>query len=152
MPKNVMQDDAAKIMEVAEREALGLGKGLSIAVVDSGGFIISIRRLDGARPMTPLIAMSKAYTSAVMQRPSGMLKGWSDSDPVFFGKVGDMGQFPIVAAPGGMTLKRDGEYVGAVGVSGGTPQEDEAVAQAIVAELGYETDFDDVGAGAVTPR
>ncbi|GAA3918262.1 GlcG/HbpS family heme-binding protein [Microbacterium invictum] len=141
MPKNVQQDDAEKIMEVAEREALRLGKGLSIAVVDSGGFVVSIRRFDGARPMTPLIALSKAYTSAVMQRPSGMLKGWSQSDPVFFGKVGDMGQFPIVATGGGVTLKREGEFVGGVGVSGGTPGEDEAIAQLILTELGYETDF-----------
>lgn len=141
MPANVMQDDAEKIMIVAEREALRIGKGLSIAVVDSGGFIVSIRRFDGARPMTPLIALSKAYTSAVMQRPSGMLKGWSQSDPVFFGKVGDMGQFPIVATGGGVTLKRDGEFVGGVGVSGGTPGEDEQIAQTILAELGYETDF-----------
>lgn len=141
MPANIMQDDAEKIMVVAEREALRIGKGLSIAVVDSGGFIVSIRRFDGARPMTPLIALSKAYTSAVMQRPSGMLKGWSQSDPVFFGKVGDMGQFPIVATGGGVTLKRDGEFVGGVGVSGGTPGEDEQIAQTILAELGYETDF-----------
>ena len=141
MPKNVMQDDAEKIMVVAERECLRLGKGLSIAVVDSGGFVVSVRRFDGARPMTPLIALSKAYTSAVMQRPSGMLKGWSSADPVFFSKVGNMGQFPIVATGGGVTLKREGEFVGGVGVSGGSPQEDEALAQAILAELGYETDF-----------
>ncbi|MFE5407567.1 heme-binding protein [Microbacterium sp. NPDC056569] len=154
MPKNVMQDDAEKIMVVAEREALRLGKGLSIAVVDSGGFIVSIRRFDGARPMTPLIALSKAYTSAVMQRPSGMLKGWSTSDPVFFSKVGDLGQFPIVATGGGVTLKREGEFVGGVGVSGGTPQEDEALAQSILTELGYETDFDEwAGAkGAGDPK
>ena len=141
MPKNVMQEDAEKIMAVAEREALRLGKGLSIAIVDSGGFIVSIRRFDGARPMTPLIALSKAYTSAVMQRPSGALKGWASSDPVFFSKVGDMGQFPIVATGGGVTLKREGEFIGGVGVSGGTPQEDETLAQSILAELGYETDF-----------
>jgi uncharacterized protein GlcG (DUF336 family) len=138
---NVLQDDAERIMAVAEREALRLGKGLSIAVVDSGGFIVSIRRFDGARPMTPLIALSKAYTSAVMQRPSAMLKPWSNSDPAFFSQVSTMGHFPIVATGGGVTLKRDGEFVGGVGVSGGTPQEDEQLAQAILAELGFETDF-----------
>lgn len=138
---NVLQDDAEQIMAIAEREALRLGKGLSIAVVDSGGFIVSIRRFDGARPMTPLIALSKAYTSAVMQRPSAMLKPWSNSDPAFFSQVSTMGQFPIVATGGGVTLKRGGEFVGGVGVSGGTPQEDEQLAQTILAELGYETDF-----------
>ncbi|GAA1469025.1 GlcG/HbpS family heme-binding protein [Microbacterium thalassium] len=141
MPKNVMQEDAEKIMAVAEREALRIGKGLSIAVVDSGGFIVSIRRFDGARPMTPMIALSKAYTSAVMQRPSAMLKPWSNSDPAFFSQVSTMGHFPIVATGGGVTLKRDGEFVGGVGVSGGTPGEDEELAQAILTELGYDTDF-----------
>lgn len=138
---NVMQADAEKIMELAEREAMRIGKGLSIAVVDSGGFVVSIRRFDGARPMTPLIALSKAYTSAVMQRPSGMLKPWSNSDPVFFSQVATMGNFPIVATGGGVTLKRAGEFVGGVGVSGGTPQEDEDLAQTVIAELGYDTDF-----------
>lgn len=138
---NVLQNDAEKIMAVAEREALRIGKGLSIAVVDSGGFVVSIRRFDGARPMTPLIALSKAYTSAVMQRPSGMLKPWSNNDPVFFSQVATMGNFPIVATGGGMTLKRDGEFIGGVGVSGGTPGEDQVVAEMVVNELGYETDF-----------
>lgn len=148
---NVLQDGAEKIMEIAEREALRVGKGLAIAVVDSGGFIVSIRRFDGARPMTPLIALSKAYTSAVMQRPSGMLKPWSNSDPVFFSQVATMGNFPIVATGGGMTLKRDGEFVGGVGVSGGTPGEDQQVAEAIVLELGYEMDFSE-WAGAIAPH
>lgn len=147
---NVLQDDAEKIMAIAEREALRLGKGLSIAVVDSGGFIVSIRRFDGARPMTPLIALSKAYTSAVMQRPSGMLKPWSNADPVFFSQVATMGNFPIVATGGGMTLKRDGDFLGGVGVSGGTPQEDQQLAEGVIAELGYDTDFAE-WAGAKAP-
>lgn len=147
---NIMQNDAEEIMVVAEREALRIGKGLSIAAVDSGGFIVSIRRFAGARPMTPLIALSKAYTSAVMQRPSGMLKPWSNSDPVFFSQVATMGNFPIVATGGGMTLKRDGEFVGGIGVSGGTPDEDQQVAETILSELGYETDFSE-WAGSKSP-
>lgn len=150
MPKNVGQEDAEQIMAIAQREALRIGKGLSIAVVDSGGFIVSIRRFDGARPMTPLIALSKAYTSAVMQRPSGMLKPWSNSDPVFFSQVATMGNFPIVATGGGMTLKRAGEFVGGIGVSGGTPQEDQQLADVVVNELGYDTDFAE-WAGAKAP-
>ncbi len=138
---NVMQNEAEQIMAIAEREAVKIGKGLSIAVVDSGGFIVSIRRFDGARPMTPLIALSKAYTSAVMQRPSGMLKPWSESDPVFFSQVATMGNFPIVATGGGMTLKRDGHFIGGIGVSGGTPKEDQQLAETVITELGFDTDF-----------
>jgi uncharacterized protein GlcG (DUF336 family) len=77
----------------------------------------------------------------VMQRPSGMLKPWSNSDPAFFSQVSTMGHFPIVATGGGMTLKRDGEFVGGIGVSGGTPQEDQQLAETVVLELGFDTDF-----------
>ena len=66
-------------------------------MVDAGGFVVVIERMDGARPMTPSIALAKAYWAAVMQRPTQMLKEWSDSDPVFFSQVARMGQHPIVA-------------------------------------------------------
>ena len=64
--------------------------------------------MDGARPMTAGIALSKAYSAAVMQRPAAVLENWRDADPVFFTQVGPMGQRPIVATKGGFTLKRDG--------------------------------------------
>ncbi|MFY9671284.1 MAG: hypothetical protein WAK44_25315, partial [Trebonia sp.] len=51
--------------------------------------------------------LSKAYSAAVMQRPTSMLENWRNSDPVFFTQVGRMGQHPIVATKGGYTLKRD---------------------------------------------
>ena len=46
------------------------------AVVDYGGFIVLIERMDGARPMTADIALAKAYSAAVMQRPTEMLENW----------------------------------------------------------------------------
>jgi uncharacterized protein GlcG (DUF336 family) len=97
--------------------------------------------MDGARPMTPSIATAKAYTAAVMQRPSAMLKGWSDSDPVFFGQVARMAQHPVVATKGGFTLKRDGELLGGFGVSGGSPDEHEAICAAVVEEAGFDMTF-----------
>jgi len=133
--------EARALIEHAKAEAANLGKALSIAVVDYGGFVIAIERMDGARPMTPSIAQSKAYSAAVMQRPTEMLKGWSQSDPVFFSQVARMGHQPIVATKGGYTLKRDGEILGGVGVSGGSPDEDQAVCEAIVGSAGFATDF-----------
>ncbi|MDX6341854.1 MAG: hypothetical protein QOH87_1992, partial [Trebonia sp.] len=119
--------DARKLADDARAMALDLGKALSIAVVDYGGFVVLVERMDGARPMTPSIALSKAYSAAVMQRPTSMLEGWRNSDPVFFTQVGRMGQHPIVATKGGFTLKRDGEIVGGLGISGGSPDEDQKV-------------------------
>lgn len=138
---NVSAAEAGEVLRLAQEESVRIGKAMSIAVVDSGGYIVSILRMDGARPLTPKIALSKAYSAAAMQRPTKMLKDWSNSDPVFFSQVATMGMEPIVATLGGVTLKRGGQVVGAVGVSGGTPQEDQDIADKIVAELGFETDF-----------
>ena len=92
--------DARILADGARALALETGKALSIAVVDYGGFVVLVERMDGARPMTPSIALSKAYSAAVMQRPTSMLENWRNSDPVFFIQVGRMGQHPIVATKG----------------------------------------------------
>ncbi|MBR7832588.1 heme-binding protein [Actinospica durhamensis] len=134
-------DEAMAMIENAQARALALGKAFSVAVVDYGGYTVAVQRMDGARPMTPSIALAKAYSAAVMQRPTIMLKGWSNSDPVFFGQVGRMGHQPIVATGGGYTLKRDGAILGGLGISGGSPEEDEEIARAVVAEAGFDMDF-----------
>lgn len=137
----ITADEAGKLIEDACGRAAAIGKAMTIAVVDAGGFLVALERMDGARPMTASIATAKAYTAAVMQRPSRMLKGWSESDPVFFGQVGRMGQHPIVATGGGYTLKRDGAFLGGAGVSGGSPEEDEEICAAVVAGAGFDMTF-----------
>ncbi len=91
--------------------------------------------------MTPDIALSKAYSAAVMQRPTEMLENWRDSDPVFFTQVGRMGQRPIVATKGGYTLKRDGAILGGIGISGGSPDEDQQICEHVLRASGFELDF-----------
>jgi uncharacterized protein GlcG (DUF336 family) len=132
---------ARALAEDARARATELGKALSIAVVDYGGFIVLIERMDGARPMTADIALSKAYSAAVMQRPTEMLQHWRDSDPVFFTQVGRMGHRPIVATKGGFTLKRDGAILGGIGVAGGSADEDKVIAEGVVKAAGFELDF-----------
>jgi uncharacterized protein GlcG (DUF336 family) len=138
---NISLKEARAVVEAAQKRARDLGKPLTVVVVDSGGFVVLIERMDGARPLQPHIATAKAYTAAVMQRPSSMLKGWADNDPVFFGQVGRMGHHPIVASGGGFPLCRDGDLVGAFGISGGTGEEDEAIAKATLEDTGYDTEF-----------
>ncbi len=133
--------DARKLVDGARARGLEIGKALSIAVVDYGGFVVLLERMDGARPMTPQIALSKAYSSAVMQRPTYLLEGWRNSDPVFFTQVGRMGQHPIVATKGGFTVKRDGEIIGGIGVSGGSPDEDQKIAEGVLRDNGFELEF-----------
>jgi uncharacterized protein GlcG (DUF336 family) len=132
---------ARDLVEGARTRAAELGKALSIAVVDYGGFIVVIERMDGARPMTPDIALSKAYSAAVMQRPTMMLENWRQSDPVFFTQVGRMGHRPIVATKGGYTLKRDGVILGGLGISGGSPDEDQQICEDVLRAAGFDLDF-----------
>jgi uncharacterized protein GlcG (DUF336 family) len=133
--------DARTLVDGARAQAQELGKALSIAVVDYGGFVVLIERMDGARPMTPDIALSKAYSAAVMQRPTAMLENWRQSDPVFFTQVGRMGQRPIVATKGGYALKRGGAILGGIGISGGSPDEDERICAEVVRAAGFDLDF-----------
>jgi uncharacterized protein GlcG (DUF336 family) len=132
---------ARALIEDARGHAVRLGKALSIAVVDYGGFVVAVERMDGARPLTPSIAIAKAYSAAVMQRPTTMLRGWANGEPVFFGQVARMGHHPIVATSGGYTLKQDGEILGGIGVAGGSPDEDQTVCESIITAAGFATDF-----------
>lgn len=134
-------DEAQDLTSRARTAAVRLGKALTIAVVDTGGFVVCVERMDGARPMTPYIALSKAYSAAVMQRPTNQLKGWSNSDPVFFSQVATMGNHPIVATEGGITIKKNGAFRGGIGVSGGSPEEDQQICEQVLKETGHEFDF-----------
>lgn len=149
---NLTSDAAEEIVEACLARGRTFGKALSIAVVDSGGFVLSIRRTDGARPLTPDIARAKAYTAAVMQRPGHMLKKWQESQPVFFSQLSQLpgASLPILATEGGVTVKRDGGTLGGLGVAGGTAGEDQQVCDEVLAELGYELDFPAWGTPAAT--
>ncbi|MYT74206.1 MULTISPECIES: heme-binding protein [unclassified Streptomyces] len=146
-------DAAEEIISAAHRRAQDIGKAVSVAVVDAGGFVIAVRRPDGARPLTPDIARAKAYTAAVMQRPGTMLKKWQESQPVFFSQLSQLpgAALPIMAADGSMTIKKDGEIIGGLGIAGGTADEDQVIAEDVLKALGYELEFAAWGvAGAPT--
>lgn len=138
---NLSIDDAEALVAESLRRGAEIGKAFSIAVVDGGGFMVLIKRSDGARPLTPSIALSKAHTAAVMQRPTKMLERWAESNPTFFAQLSSMSTYPIVATEGGMTLKRNGEIIGGLGISGGTGGEDQQVGDAVLEALGYEVEF-----------
>ena len=135
-------DDALVLIHCAQDRATGFGKAITVAIVDPGGYLIALERGDGARPLTPSIATSKAYTAAIMQRPGAMLKGWAESEPVFFNQVARMGLEPIVATDGAVPIKKDGELWGGIGVSGGRPEEDQEICEAALTACGYELTFD----------
>jgi uncharacterized protein GlcG (DUF336 family) len=133
--------EAKALVAAAQRKAIEIGKPVTVAVVDTGGFSIVSERMDGARPLTPSIAIAKAYTAAVMQRPTRMLKGWCDSQPAFFAQVSRMGHQPIVATDGGVTIKRNGDVLGGLGVAGGTGEDDQVIAEAALRDCEFELEF-----------
>jgi len=133
--------EAKAIIAAAQSKAVEVGKPVTIVVVDSGGFPVASERMDGARPLTTSIATAKAYTAAVMQRPTRMLKGWADSQPTFFSQVSRMGHHPIVATDGGLTLKKGDQFLGGVGVAGGTGEDDQEIATAALRACAFELDF-----------
>ncbi|MEU0447796.1 GlcG/HbpS family heme-binding protein [Streptomyces tendae] len=140
---NISLDAAEEIIAAARKRAQRIGKAVSVAVVDAGGFVVAVRRPDGARPLTPDIARAKAYTAAVMQRPGKMLKKWQESQPVFFSQLSQLpgASMPILATEGSVTIKKDGEIIGGLGIAGGTADEDQVIADEVLQALGYELEF-----------
>jgi uncharacterized protein GlcG (DUF336 family) len=147
---NISLAAAEEIIAAAHQRARTLGKAVSVAVVDAGGFVVAVRRPDGARPLTPDIARAKAYTAAVMQRPGKMLKKWQENQPVFFSQLSQLpgAALPIMAADGSVTIKKDGEVIGGLGIAGGTADEDQTIADQVLESLGYELEFTAWGVAA----
>ena len=121
--------DAKRIIEAAEVKAAEIGQPMNIAVADSGGNLISHVRMDGAWLGSIDISIKKAYTSRAFDIATKDLADHSQSGGQFFGiHASNDGKIMIFA--GGIPLKRDGKVVGAIGVSGGSGDQDHAVAEA----------------------
>ena len=133
---SLMLKTAERLIAASEEKAREFGINVTTAVVDDAGFLVLMRRMDGTRPMTTHIAHSKAYTAAIMKRPARDLLHWCESEPVYFGQVARMGHHPIVATQGGMPVRPASEIVGGIGVSGGTPEQDQTCCEAALLAIG----------------
>ena len=122
-------DDARRMLDAARAEAQRHGWSVSTAVVDAGGFVLALERLDRAAPFTAEVARQKARTAAVTGFPTKALEDMVKERPGMVTMAG------LTRVQGGLPIKVDGECVGAVGVSGATSPEDEQVAAAAIAAL-----------------
>jgi uncharacterized protein GlcG (DUF336 family) len=121
--------DARKIIAAAEGKAAEIGQPMNIAVADAGGNLIAHVRMDGAWLGSIDISIKKAYTSRAFDISTKDLAEHSQSGGQFFGiHASNDGRIMIFA--GGVPLKRDGKVIGAIGVSGGSGEQDHAVAEA----------------------
>ena len=123
--------DVKRIAVAAEAEAIKNSWAVTIAIVDDGGHLLHLQRLDGAAPISSHIAPAKANTAAMGQRES---KVYED--------VINGGRMSFLSAPyiqgmleGGVPIMKDGQCLGAVGVSGVKSNEDAQIARAGIAAL-----------------
>ena len=121
--------DARKVIAAAEKKAAEIGQPMNIAVVDGGGNLVAHVRMDRAWIGSIDISINKAFTARAFDISTQDLASHSQSGGQFFGiHASNHGRIMIFA--GGIPLKKNGEVVGAVGVSGGLGEQDQAVAEA----------------------
>ena len=124
--------DIKKIAAAAEAEAIKHAWSVTIAIVDDGGHLLWLQRLDGAAPISAHSAPAKAHTAALGRRESKIYEDMINS-----------GRYSFMSAPelkglleGGVPVVKDGHVIGAVGVSGVKSNEDAQIAKAGIAALG----------------
>jgi uncharacterized protein GlcG (DUF336 family) len=122
-------EDARSIIRRAEEKANSLGCPLNIAVVDAGGNLIAHARMDGARIGAIDIAINKAWSARAFDMETSELGRYSQPGGPFFGIHASNGGRVMIFG-GGVPIWLAGQTVGAVGVSGGSNEQDTACAQA----------------------
>lgn len=122
-------EDARRVIDAAEKQAAKDGQPMNIAVVDGGGNLLAFARMEGAWLGSIDIAINKAFTARAFDISTEELAALCQPGKPFFGIHSSNGGRVMIFA-GGVPLKRGGEVVGAIGVSGGTGDQDQATAEA----------------------
>jgi len=131
--KIIDNDGAAAVLSAAEQKAAETGARVVLAVVDPWGELVELRRTPGAQIASSRVAVDKARTAAIFVRPSREME-----EQVTNGRIGALALHGASALIGGIPLKVGDEVIGAIGTSGETPDEDEAISIAgAAAELSY---------------
>jgi len=130
MPNSITLEDARRVISAAESKAQQIGQPMNIAVVDAGGNLVSHVRMDRAWIGSIDISINKAFTSRAFDISTKDLAEPSQPGGQFYGiHVSNGGRIRIFA--GGIPLSGDeGGVVGAIGVSGGSGEQDQEVAEA----------------------
>jgi uncharacterized protein GlcG (DUF336 family) len=120
--------EARTVMSAAERHAEEIGQPMNIAVVDAGGNLVSHVRMDGAWIGSIDISINKAFTSRAFDIQTKDLGDNAQPGNQFYG-IHASNQGKIMIFAGGIPLTRDGKVFGAIGVSGGSGEQDQTVAE-----------------------
>lgn len=122
--KVITLDVAKRAAEAAEAEANRRGSTVVIVVVDDGGHLLVLNRLDNTQVASVEVGIGKARTAAIFRRPSKDFE-----DQVKNGRVATLALPGATPLQGGIPITLNGKVIGAIGVSGNTPQEDEDIAK-----------------------
>lgn len=125
--------EARRVIDAAFAHAEELGVGVCVAVVDSGGNVKALTRMDGATFATTTLAVDKAATAAGYGMSTQALAELASSNATILAGLSNRPGFSLL--PGALPIERDGAVAGAVGVSGGSRGEDEPIAAAGLAAL-----------------
>lgn len=122
-------DDARILMAGAEAHARTIGVPMCIAITDEAGQLIAFQRMEGGKVTSTTIAIDKAFTAAAAKKATHEYGTSSQPGAPAYGIASAIGGRLMVVG-GGLPVLWDGEVVGGIGVSSGTPAQDQAVAQA----------------------
>ena len=132
-------DESLSLLAAAREAAQGVGVPMTFAVMDPGGHLLGLHRMDGALWVTADVAQGKAWTSAVYGVPSAAQKEKMTAMPVFATAITAMTHGRFTPQTGAVPVYRDGVLVGGLGASGGTGDQDEAACVAAVQATGFST-------------
>ena len=128
MPLSLAQAD--ELIAAAHEHAAANGWRITVAVVDEGGHLVALGRMDGAFPLSAQIAEAKAAGTALWHRDGEGLAASHAAHPGFFGAVSTLPRLPLIPGPGAVVI-RDGDVVlGAAGASGASGEDDRACVEA----------------------
>lgn len=127
--KRLDQQDSQSLIEGARAKANEIGIPMCIAITDESGNLIAFERMDGGKISSVTIAQDKAYTAAAARKATHDYNAACVPGSLVFGIHTSMGGRLCVVG-GGLPVSVDGEVVGGIGLSSGTPQQDMECAQA----------------------
>jgi len=130
-------DEATALLSAARSAAEEVGVPMSFAVMDPGGHLVALHRMDGAPWISADVAQGKAWTAAAYGVPSDAQKQKMEPLPNFAGAVTVMTAGRFTPQTGAVPVYRDGTLLGALGASGGTGAQDEAACSAAVDKAGF---------------
>lgn len=117
-------DQAQSLVAKAHERAREMGLRITVAVVDEGGFLLALARMDGAPPLSARIAEGKAAGAAIWHKEGDQLASVQAANPAFVAGVAQLARVPLLPGLGSTLIRRGDKVLGAVGASGASGEDD----------------------------